>query len=320
MGMIKQLGKFSSHLAELSQPLRELLSTKRSWTWGPNQDQAFSELKAEITRPTVLALYDPQAETKISADAASFGLGAVLLQQTRDSWRPVAYASRSMSETEKRYAQIEKEALATMWACEKFSDYNLGKHFQIESDPKPLIPILPRVLRFRLRMAKFSFTIHHVPGKLLYTADTLSRTPATTTNHGTDLPDEVETFINSVIANLPASEQRLEVYRQAQLRDTACKQAMDYCQLGWPKKQSAVSSDLLPYWSARTSLTIHNNLLYNHRIVVPPVAASHSRGPSGHHEMPHASQILSMVAKDFSTHYSSRTEMSGMREGSFQQQ
>ena len=67
-----------------------------------------------------------------------------------------------------------------------------------------------------------------------------------TTNHGTDLPDEVKTFISSVIANLPASEQRLEVYRQAQLTDTTCKQAMDYYQSGWPKKQSAVSSDLLP--------------------------------------------------------------------------
>ena len=71
-------------------------------------------------------------------------------------------------------------------------------------------------------------TIHHIPGKLLYTADTLSRAPATTTNHGADLPDKVETFFNIVVANLPASEQCLEVHRQAQLIDTTCKQAMDY--------------------------------------------------------------------------------------------
>jgi len=78
-----------------------------------------------------------------------------------------------MSETERRYAQIEKEALAVTWACEKFSDYILGRSFHIESDHKPLIPILstkhldqlpPRVLWFRLRLAKFDYSIEHVPG------------------------------------------------------------------------------------------------------------------------------------------------------------
>ena len=85
-------------------------------------------MKAELTVHTVLALYDPQANTKISADASSHGLGSVLLQKNQQEWRPVAYASRAMSETESRYAQIEKEALAITWACEKFSTYILGKH------------------------------------------------------------------------------------------------------------------------------------------------------------------------------------------------
>ena len=163
MGMANQLGKFFHRLAEISQPLRELLSAKRSWVWGPDQERAFAEVKAELTQHTVLTLYDPLANTKISADASSFGLGAVLLEQSKDSWKPVAYASRSMSPTERRYAQIEKEALAVTWACEKFADYILGRRFQIKSDHKPLIPILstkhldnlpPRVLRFRLRLAR----------------------------------------------------------------------------------------------------------------------------------------------------------------------
>lgn len=58
--------------------------------------------------------YDPEAKKKISADASFHGLGAVLLQQVGQDWKPIAYASLSMSETEKHYAQIEKEALATM--------------------------------------------------------------------------------------------------------------------------------------------------------------------------------------------------------------
>ena len=175
MGIVNQLGKFSPHLAELSSPLLELLSIKQAWLWGTRQEEAFTNIKTELTNPTVLALYNPQAETKISADASSHGLGAVLLQ-LEESWRPVAYASRALINTESRYAQIEKEALAITWGCERFSSYILGKHITLETDHKPLVPLLsyklldnlpPRVLRFRLRLMKFDYNIHHVPGKLL---------------------------------------------------------------------------------------------------------------------------------------------------------
>ena len=142
MGMVNQLGKFSPNLAELTQPLHELLSKSSTWTWGPHQSKAFTLVKEELSKPTTLALYNPEAPTKISADASSYGLGAVLLQQANGDWRPVAYASRSMSETERRYAQIEKEALAATWACEKFSDFILSKHIEIETDHKPLVPLL----------------------------------------------------------------------------------------------------------------------------------------------------------------------------------
>ena len=99
-------------------------------------------MKEEITRPTVLAHYNPNARTKISADASSFGMGSVPLQLNNDVWKLVAYASRSLTETERRYAQIEKEALAVTWSCEKFRDYILGKRIDIETNHKPLVPIL----------------------------------------------------------------------------------------------------------------------------------------------------------------------------------
>jgi len=122
LGMVNQLGKFTPHLAHLTHPLRGLLSKDTAWVWGPDQRDAFTRVKEELSKPTTLALYDSQAPTRLSADASSYGLGAVLLQQTDGKWRPVAYASRSMADTERRYAQIEKEALAITWACEKFAD------------------------------------------------------------------------------------------------------------------------------------------------------------------------------------------------------
>ena len=90
------------------------------------------------------------------------------------------YTSHSLTETERRYAQTEKEALAITWACEKFSEYILGKQILIETDHKSLVPLFsskhlddlpPWVLRLRLRL---TFSIVHVPGKYMYTIDALS--------------------------------------------------------------------------------------------------------------------------------------------------
>ena len=126
LGMVNQLGKFTPRLAELTHPLRELLGKRNLWRWESPQNVAFSQIKEELSKLTTLVPYNMEAETKVSADSSSYGVGAVLLQKQQQSWRPVAYASRSLSETEKRYAQVEKEALAITWACERFSTYLLG--------------------------------------------------------------------------------------------------------------------------------------------------------------------------------------------------
>ena len=113
LGMVNQLSKFTPNVASLMKPLRELLSSKKSWCWSHFQDEAFEKVKKELTKPSILALYNPDANTKICSDTSSFGLGAVLLQQQhRSKWRPIAYASRAMSDTEQCYSQIEKEALS----------------------------------------------------------------------------------------------------------------------------------------------------------------------------------------------------------------
>ena len=116
--------------------------------------------------PTVLAHYNPNRPTIISADASNTGLGVVLFQVLDDGQRcPVCYVLRSVSDREKRYAVIEKEAIETTWASERFSDYVLGIPFTLETDHKPLTVLLnsselskmpPRILRFRLRLMRYN--------------------------------------------------------------------------------------------------------------------------------------------------------------------
>ena len=183
LGMVNQQMKFLPNLAEMTKPIRDLLKKDTEWIWDSPQKEAFDQLEHELASDEALALYDTEKETIVSADASSYGLGAVIRQLQEDgTLKAVAYASRSMTKTECRYAQIKKEALATTWALKHWSDLLIGLKFHVETDHKPLVPLfstkLPvRIQRFRMRLLRFDFTISHVPGKSLMTADTLSRAP-----------------------------------------------------------------------------------------------------------------------------------------------
>ena len=129
------MSKFAPNLADVTKPLRDLLVKDNQWVWGELQQKAFNQIKQMLTTSPVLALFDPRFETVVSADACSFGFGAVLLQrQPAGDLKPVAYISRSVTTTEQRYAQIEKEALAVTWSCERFSDYLVGLQLHVQTD------------------------------------------------------------------------------------------------------------------------------------------------------------------------------------------
>ena len=113
--MVNQLGKFIPGLADLNEPLRQLLRKDTTWYWGEAQQIAFQRLKEALVSPEVLAHFDPSRPTLTAANASSTGLGAVLLQtQDNGQRRPICYISRSLTDAEKNYAVIEKEALASI--------------------------------------------------------------------------------------------------------------------------------------------------------------------------------------------------------------
>ena len=188
------------------------------------------KVKKLLTEAPILAHYSPDKKTVVSVDASLFDLGAVLMQKQSDGHlKTVFYSSRSMSPTEQRYAQIEKEALAVTWACEKFADYLVGLHdFTIETDHKPLLSLLknrhledltPRIQRFRIRLMRFQFDIQYTRGKNLVTADALSRAPVESNNNKDKTEEEEDKlYVRQIIQNLPATENRIEQIRNEQAK------------------------------------------------------------------------------------------------------
>ena len=146
----------------------------------------------------------------------------------------------------------------------------------MESDHKPLVLLLntkhlddlpPRVLRFRLSLAKYDYVAHHIPGKLLYAAGALSRA-SSREEEDQELQEKVDAYVDHVtVPSIPATPQRLQVYKLAQIEDSECSRIREYCKTQWPGQYSMESS-LTPYWKVRRSFTLCDDLLlYNSRIV-----------------------------------------------------
>ena len=117
------------------------------FTWQTDQDAAFKAVKQLVATAPVLRYYDVTEEVTVQCDASQKGLGATLLQQGQ----PVAFASRSLSKIEQQYAQIEKECLAIVFACERFNQYLHGRdHVTVDTDHKPLVPIFTKPICDRI--------------------------------------------------------------------------------------------------------------------------------------------------------------------------
>lgn len=115
LGFIHYLAKFLPHLAQVSQPLRDLTTQNVQFVWSPTHNRAFTKVKHLVSNHLVLKYYDINEEVTLQCDASEKGLGATLLQ----SGQSVAFASQTLSTTERRYAQIEKECLAIVFGCQK---------------------------------------------------------------------------------------------------------------------------------------------------------------------------------------------------------
>ena len=272
LGMINYLSKFLPNLAEVTHPLRSLLKEKTEFTWDSNMDKVFRQVKSLLTEAPVLAYYDVSKDIEIQADASQFGLGAVLLQDGK----PIAYASRSLSQTEQNYAQIEKELYAIVFGCEKFHQYVYGKCVHIQSDHKPLESIMKKPLmnaparlqRMMLRLQKYNVVIMYKPGKDIPVADALSRKPLS--QRDDNLQECIEMQVHTVMKNLPVSDAKLTKIKMATQQDEALCKLGTTITTGWPNTKQMCPIAIQPYWNYRDELSLIEGILFKgDRIIIP---------------------------------------------------
>ena len=272
LGMVNYLNRFSPILAQASEPIRNLNKQGVPYQWQPEQQQAFEQIKDIISKAPVLAFYDVNKENVIQSDASLKGLVCVLLQDGK----PVCYASRSLSEAEKRYSNIERELLAACWSLEKLHHYIYGKNVRLETDHKPLESIWkksiscasPRLQRLLLRMAKYDVDVKYIPGKTNVVADAMSRVSHM---EGPTLDHELPTIdVDTITRTLPATPARLEEIRDETNKDETLSHLKNLVYHGWPELFQECPKDLRDYWNYREDLSVENGLvLKGHRLIIP---------------------------------------------------
>ncbi|XP_061395874.1 uncharacterized protein K02A2.6-like, partial [Musca vetustissima] len=173
--------KFIPDLADFTEPLRKLTKKDVKFIWESDQYKAFQNLKKQLSKMPTLSYFNPKSRTRLIADASPVALGAVLLQFIDNVPVVISFASKSLSETERRYSQTEKESLALVWGVARFYYYLAGIEFELVTDHKPLEAIFKptskppaRIERWVLRLQSFKFKIIYQAGKYNI-ADSLSR-------------------------------------------------------------------------------------------------------------------------------------------------
>ena len=273
LGMATYLSKFIPNFSEISAPLRTLLGKSTEWHWTGRQTQTFQKIKDATTNPPTLKFFDPTQTTKISVDASSKGMGAILMQ----GQHPIAYASKSLTTTQQKYAQIEKEMLAIVFGCKKFHDYIYGlPDITVETDHKPLQNILQKPLymapahlqHMMMSIQKYLINVIYKPGKELLIADTLSRAP---------LPDEADDlqfqqYDINILHTLPITEPKLAELEQQTKQDPTLLDLKLAVQTGWPDNKADAPPGARQFWNYRDEVTYHHGIFFKGRRVIIPTS------------------------------------------------
>ncbi|XP_064469689.1 uncharacterized protein LOC135384417 [Ornithodoros turicata] len=293
LGLASYYLKFIPHFSSVTEPLRRLLRNGVPFTWTSEQQDAFKSVKLLMRDCIPLALFDSSLPTVVTTDASNCGLGAVLQQQHPEGLRTVCFASRSLSSTEEAYSTGEKEALACLWACEKWHIYLFGRRFLLRTEHQALVTLLStqgygrqtmRIARWAARLLQYNYEIQYKKGQDNTVADALSRMLLSNTEKAPCAsPDESE--LVCYVQQLQLSPLTLSELQDSTGNDPVMTNLLKLCTTSWP---SAAREDknLAPYYCVREELSTIQGIVTRGEKVVPPAALRKRIISLGHESHP----------------------------------
>ncbi|KAG7296766.1 hypothetical protein JYU34_020702 [Plutella xylostella] len=282
LGKINYYNRFLKDMAKIITPLYEC-TKKNRFNWTTECEEAFQLIKKRLASAENLRHYNPDLPLILTCDASDTGLGAVLSNRDENGTvKPIAYASKKLSEAEQRYSTIDKEAMAVIFGITKFYNYIYGRSFELETDNAALVRIfgptksIPKMAAKRLQhyaifLSAFKYKVRHIKSSV-NPADYLSRTVNESVFEDKNVHSLLTDSDSCSFLHINTSEMEILDWKLIQAetkKDVTLTKIIRCLADGWPEKKY-VSEDLLPFYSRKQELTVDRGCLFwGYRIIVP---------------------------------------------------
>ena len=266
LGIMTYIVSFIPNFSDKSH-LRDLVKKDTPFVLHEDHINCFNELKAILSSEACLAYYDPKKPVTLEMDASQKGVGAALFQNNR----PVAFASKTLDQTQSNYPNIDRQMLAIVLDITRFHTYLYGRHFKVVTDHKPLVDIVdkplhkapPRLQRMLYKIQGYDFQLTYKPGNTMVLSDTLSwlsdpkdeeSIPLDVRVDGIEWTPEEIYFDDIDLINFTRKKQ--EEMQDETDRDHSLCLLKDAIIQGWPETIKEVPTEIRYYWSFRDELGV----------------------------------------------------------------
>lgn len=275
LGLLNYYGRFLPNLSPKLTPFYHLLKNDVPFEWTEEHQRVFEESKTWLRENSVLTHYQDHLPLIISVDASGNGVGGVLSHIIDGEERPILFVSSTLSSAEKNYSNVEREALALVFAVKRFHKYIYGKRVTVFTDHSSLRELFgdkkrntnaiacARIARWAVQLSMYDLEIVHKKGTDNANADFLSRFPC---KDSTGISELAINFLD-VKGDLPVREKEIQEETQ---KDSILQQVAEWIENGFKINAKIDQGAIKPFKAIKTHLRVVDSIIFRgDRIVVP---------------------------------------------------